>query len=80
MARLFILICCCLLFTAAGAQRPDKKLQKKISYLIQGFHGDLALVAMLDRLDGFGAPNDRGKGGLEGWIRKDFLSPKDGQP
>jgi beta-lactamase class A len=43
MARLFILIYCCLLFTAAGAQRQDKKLQKKISALIQGFHGDIGV-------------------------------------
>ena len=43
MARLFIFIFCCILFTAAGAQKQDKKLQKKISALIQGFHGDIGI-------------------------------------
>ena len=43
MARLFIFIFCCILFSSAGAQRQDKKLQKKISALIQGFHGDIGI-------------------------------------
>ncbi len=43
MVRLFIFIFCCILFTAAGAQKQDKKLQKKISALIQGFHGDIGI-------------------------------------
>ncbi len=73
-------------FFKAGVGLPTVKLIDGLPFpagtrvRIQGFHGDLALVAMLDRLDGLGAPNDHGKGGLEGWMRKDFLSPKDGQP
>jgi beta-lactamase class A len=43
MARLFIFIFCCILFTEAGAQKQDKKLQKKISALIRGFHGDIGI-------------------------------------
>jgi beta-lactamase class A len=43
MARLFIFIFCCILFSSAGAQRQDKKLQKKITALIQGFHGDIGI-------------------------------------
>jgi beta-lactamase class A len=43
MARLFIFIFCCILFSSAGAQRQDKKLQKKISALIQGFHGEIGI-------------------------------------
>jgi beta-lactamase class A len=43
MVRLFTFIFCCILFTAAGAQKQDKKLQKKISILIRGFHGDMGI-------------------------------------
>lgn len=44
---------------------------------IQEFDGEWALVAMLDRINGRGeADNDHGQGGLEGWVRKEFVSPK----
>ena len=73
-------------FFKAGVGLPTIKLNDGRPFpvgtrvRIQEFRGEWALVAMLDRLDGLGAPNDHGKGGLEGWIRKDFLSPKGGQP
>ena len=48
---------------------------------MQQFDGDWALVAMLDRINGRGeADNDHGQGGLEGWMRKDFLSLKEARP
>jgi hypothetical protein len=45
---------------------------------IQEFRGGWALVALLDRIGGDGKPdNEHGQGGLEGWIRKEFLSRKE---
>ena len=73
-------------FFKAGVGLPTVKLNDGRPFpvgtrvRIQEFRGEWALVAMLDRLDGLGAPNDHGKGGLEGWMRKEFLSRKDGQP
>ncbi len=44
---------------------------------IQQFRDAWALVALLDRINGLGeVDTDHGQGGLEGWVRKEFVSPK----
>lgn len=70
-------------FFKAGDRSPTLKIKEGLVFpagiriRIQQFDGDWALVAILDRINGRGeVDNDHGQGGLEGWMRKEFLSPK----
>lgn len=43
MKKIVVVICCILTFLYSHAQRTDKKLEKKIEALLQGFHGDMGV-------------------------------------
>ncbi len=74
-------------FFKAGLGLPTLQLNEGRSFpvgtrfRIQEFRGEWALVAMLDRLNGLGeVDKDHGRGGLEGWLLKEFVSRKADEP